>query len=61
MHEKQVNMVLNENHLFGDPAILRRSLVGLGLVSRNRDGSDYQRLKNRPFAEAQEVIKRLKA
>ncbi|MCR9138251.1 MAG: DUF2087 domain-containing protein [Alphaproteobacteria bacterium] len=61
LHEKQVNALLDAAHLFGDAAILRRSLVGLGLVTRKRDGSDYLRQEKRPPVEAREVIRRVKA
>ncbi|MGC1495391.1 MAG: DUF2087 domain-containing protein [Sulfitobacter sp.] len=60
LHEKEVNAILNAAHLYGDAALLRRSLVGMALVRRNLDGSDYQRLENRPPAEAQELIARIK-
>lgn len=60
LHERKVNALLNEVHLFGDPAILRRSLIGLGLVSRNRDGSDYRRQELRPPVEAQEIIRQVR-
>lgn len=61
LHERQVNALLNDAHLFGDPAILRRSLIGLGLVTRNRDGSDYLRQEMRPPVEARKVIQRIRA
>jgi hypothetical protein len=60
LHERQVNAILNDVHLFGDAALLRRSLVGMALVTRNLDGSDYQRLEKRPPVEAQELIARIK-
>ncbi|MGJ8618265.1 MAG: DUF2087 domain-containing protein [Sulfitobacter sp.] len=60
LHEKQVNAVLNAAHLFGDAALLRRSLIGMALVQRNPDGSDYQRLEKRPPDEARELIARVK-
>ncbi len=61
LHERQVNAILNAAHLFGDAALLRRSLVGLALVRRNLDGSDYQRLEKRPPDDAQQLITRIKA
>ncbi len=60
MHEREVNDILRAAHLFGDPAVLRRRLVTLGLVSRNRDGSDYRRLEKRPPPEARRLIAHLK-
>lgn len=59
LHERQVNDLLRNEHLFGDPAILRRSLFGLGLVTRERDGSNYCRRELRPSAEARTVIRLL--
>ena len=56
MQERDVNGLLNCAHAFDDAAILRRSLIGLKLVSRNLDGSDYQRIEQRPPPEAVEVI-----
>ncbi|MFT6674407.1 MAG: hypothetical protein ACJAVM_000578 [Sulfitobacter sp.] len=60
-HEKQINAALNAAHRFGDAAILRRSLVGMGLLSRNSDGSDYLRLEKAPPPEALALIRRLQA
>jgi len=57
LQEPDVNAALHTEHLFGDPAILRRSLCGLGLVTRNRDGSDYRRCEQKPPAEARALIR----
>ncbi len=57
MSEKLVNSILNQHHVFGDAALLRRMMVGLGMVTRNRDGSDYQRVEQKPPAEALELIR----
>ncbi len=61
LQERDVNAALNAAHVFGDAASLRRSLFGMGLVSRKRDGSDYLRVEKSPPVEAREVIRRLKA
>ena len=61
LHERNVNAILNDAHLFGDPALLRRSLVGMELVNRNLDGSDYQRQEKRPPIEAPEVVRTVRA
>lgn len=58
--EKKVNALLDAAHLFGDAAILRRSMIGLGLVTRNRDGSNYRRQEKRPPVEARELIRRVR-
>jgi hypothetical protein len=41
--EKEVNGLLNENHSFNDPALLRRELVEKGLIDRTPDGKQYWR------------------
>ncbi|QHQ33932.1 DUF2087 domain-containing protein [Algicella marina] len=61
LHEREVNAILDAGHHFGDAAILRRSLVGMGLLTRNADGSDYLRLEMRPPAEARDLIRRVAA
>ncbi len=58
--EPVFNARLNALHTFGDPAILRRSLVSVGLVSRTLDCRDYRRIERRPPAEAQALIRRLR-
>lgn len=59
LHERDVNGLLNKVHGFEDAAILRRSLIGLNLMSRNLDGSDYRRVEQAPPAEAVAVIREL--
>lgn len=59
LHEREVNAILQGEHLFGDPAILRRDMVGLGMVTRNRDGSNYQRCELIPPPEARALIRLL--
>ena len=54
--EKAVNGWLGGLHDFGDPALLRRWLVDLGLVARNPDGSAYRRIERRPPPEARALI-----
>ncbi|WP_208982167.1 MULTISPECIES: DUF2087 domain-containing protein [unclassified Pseudovibrio] len=60
LREKEINTVLNDAHCFADPALLRRELFSLGLLHRNRDGSDYRRQEQQPPLEARDLIKRLK-
>ena len=57
--EQAMNAFLNGMHLFGDPAILRRSLVSAGLVSRTLDCRDYRRIERQPPPEALALIRRL--
>tara|TARA_R110002020_G_scaffold312586_2_gene528023 strand:+ start:662 stop:1216 length:555 start_codon:yes stop_codon:yes gene_type:complete len=61
LSEKQVNARLRALHLFDDPAILRRTLFSLGMVSRNPDGTDYCRKELSPPAEARALIALLEA
>jgi hypothetical protein len=49
--EREIGEFLNRLHRFEDPALLRRDLFDLGLVSRNRDGSDYRRIERKPPPE----------
>lgn len=58
--EKEVNHILNENHLFGDHALLRRWLCDYGMMARTRDGREYQRIEKQPPSEALELIRQLR-
>jgi len=49
--EREISVFLNGQHLFEDAALLRRDLFDLGLVTRNRDGSDYRRIEKKPPPE----------
>jgi hypothetical protein len=57
--ERQISARLTEWHLFGDPAILRRTLVELGLVSRAEGASAYLRIERQPTPEATALIRQL--
>ena len=59
--EKEVNLLLNDNHLFGDHALLRRWLCDYGMMSRTRDGREYRRVEKCPPAEARELICQLRS
>ena len=43
--EKEVNMILNQHHIFEDPALLRRSFFGYKMMDRTIDGRQYWRIK----------------
>ncbi|NJK78829.1 MAG: DUF2087 domain-containing protein [Chloroflexaceae bacterium] len=47
--EQQVNEILNQYHIFGDWALLRRELFSLRMLDREPDGTRYWRI--RPAAE----------
>ena len=57
--EREIGAFLHALHLFGDPALLRRDLVDLGLMRRNRDGSDYRRVEREPPPELQLLLQLL--
>jgi hypothetical protein len=57
--EREIGEFLNGLHLFGDAALLRRDLFDLGLVTRNRDGSDYRRIERKPPPELGLLSKRV--
>ncbi len=57
--EKEINQLLNDNHHFGDHALLRRWLCDYGMMSRTRDGREYRRIEKSPPAEALELIRRV--
>lgn len=57
--EKEINELLNDNHHFGDHALLRRWLCDYGMMSRTRDGREYRRIEKSPPAEALELIRRV--
>lgn len=57
MPERDVNGHLNKAHMFDDAALIRRSLIGLKLLTRNLDGTDYRRIEMPPPAEAVATIR----
>ncbi|KIC40011.1 hypothetical protein RA27_16490 [Ruegeria sp. ANG-R] len=61
LSEKAVNMHLAAEHTFKDAATLRRTMISCGMMTRNRDGSDYRRVEQKPPAEAKAVIRDLHA
>ncbi len=61
MPEREVNDRLSDEHLFKDPATLRRTMISCGLLCRRPDGSDYRRIEQEPPAEAKALIKILGA
>lgn len=61
MSEKQINQLLDDQHLFGDYALLRREMVDCGLVTRTTDGREYRRVERQPPPEAVELARHLAA
>ena len=58
--EAGVNERFEQGHVFDDPATLRRMLVGLEMIVREPDGSDYRRVEMAPPPEAVELIGRVR-
>jgi hypothetical protein len=59
--EREISEFLNGLHLFEDPALLRRDLFDLGLVTRKRDGSDYRRVERKPPPELGLLLRRVES
>ncbi|MCF1708085.1 DUF2087 domain-containing protein [Tabrizicola sp. J26] len=57
LSERQVTTLLRQWHDFDDPAILRRTLVELGLLWRTQDGREYRRIELAPSPEAKALIR----
>lgn len=58
-NEKEIKQLLDELHLFGDHALLRRFLCDLGLVERTADCRAYWRVERRPSAEGLALMRHL--
>ena len=61
LNEKQISDRLKTLHDFGDHALLRRDLIGLGLFFRTDDCRVYRRIEQAPPATAVALIGRLQA
>lgn len=59
LSETTVNDFFEQEHLFKDPATLRRTMISCGMLTRQRDGTDYRRVERKPPIEARAVIKAL--
>ncbi len=58
--EREISALLGTLHLFGDHAILRRTMCELGLMTRTTDGRDYRRVEQPPTAEGAALIRHLR-
>jgi hypothetical protein len=56
LSERDVNTLLQPEHLFGDPATLRRTMISCGMLTRRPDGTDYRRVERAPPPEAKTLI-----
>jgi hypothetical protein len=61
MDERGISAWLNAHHDFGDPAILRRTMVTMSLVTRTQDGREYRRVERKPPPELGPLLARLNA
>lgn len=61
LNEKQISDRLKTLHDFGDHALLRRDLIGLGLFFRTDDCRVYRRIEQAPPATAVALIGRVQA
>ncbi|MGL4234868.1 DUF2087 domain-containing protein [Tabrizicola sp.] len=59
MTERQISERLNQWHLFGDAAIIRRTLLELGLITRTPDCTEYRRVEQKPRPEILALIRSL--
>jgi hypothetical protein len=59
MHEREISAWLNERHDFADAALLRRTMVTMGLVTRTQDGREYRRVEQTPPAELAPLLAKL--
>ncbi len=61
LNERQISACIDEHCVLRDAARIRRTLVELKLLERNKDGSVYQRLEQPVPPEAEALIAALKA
>lgn len=58
-NEFEISVVIRNNHLFGDHALIRRAMIDVGLIVRTVDGRQYRRVEQRPSGEALALIRRV--
>lgn len=59
--EREVNAILQHQHLFGDHCTLRRELVTMKLLQRTPDGAVYRKVAARPEPEVAALLSALRA
>ncbi len=57
--DRQISLMLQGWHGFGDHALLRRALVDYGLVTRTVDGREYRRVEQPPPPELKLLLAQL--
>lgn len=56
LSEAEINGIIKDAHTFGDHAILRRSLVDMGMLVRTPDGRLYRRVEQKPDPDAAALL-----
>jgi len=59
LSEAEVNDALRANHVFEDPALLRREMKERKMVTRTIDGREYRRVERKPPHTALALIRHL--
>lgn len=57
LSEPELNARIDAWHLFGDRALVRRSLIDHRLCERTQDGREYRRIERQPPDEAMAIIR----
>ncbi|WP_114392283.1 DUF2087 domain-containing protein [Oleisolibacter albus] len=58
-NEREISLLIQAEHGFGDHALLRRAMVEDGLLTRTRDCRVYQRVERQPPPESLALIRSL--
>ncbi|MBS1182533.1 MAG: hypothetical protein H6Q99_2413 [Proteobacteria bacterium] len=59
--EFDVSVIIRNNHLFGDHALIRRAMIDVGLIVRTPDGREYRRVERKPPGEALALMRHVAA
>lgn len=59
--EPEINILIAEQHLFGDHVLLRREMVNYRMIGRTTDCRSYWRIEREPPAEAVALIRQVTA
>jgi hypothetical protein len=57
--EREISTWLNDQHDFGDAALLRRTMVEMNLVTRTQNGREYRRVRQDPPSELALLLERI--
>jgi hypothetical protein len=59
LSESEINAFIKDGHAFGDHALLRRTLVDMGMLARTPDGRIYRRIEKQPGPDVLALLKAL--